>query len=92
MSEDYLLGGLFGAVILSVIGYWCRRYPRNAWVIGTELGWFLGSYILAFYLVDVITAGGPKWVEGIGTLAVAALWLGVFGPVGGRRLTRRLGL
>ena len=65
MSEDYLLGVLFGAVILAVIGYWCRRYPRKAWVVGSELGWFLGSYILAFYLVDTITADGPKWVDGV---------------------------
>ena len=91
MTQDYLLAGVFGAVILSVIGYWCYRYPHKAWVVGTELGWIFGSYILVFYLVDRITSGGPKWVQGIGTLAVVALWIGVVVPPGVRRLVRRLG-
>lgn len=91
MFENYLLAGVFIAVIVMVIGFWWRRYPRHVWVVGTEAGWWLGGYVLTYYLVHTLTANMPDWIAIVGIIAHGVLWAGVFGPVASRRIVRRLG-
>ena len=90
MSEDWLLGGAFGAVLAGVVGYWWRRYPRRAWIWATEGAWFFGGMALSFYLLDRITVDRPGWVALVGLAANVALWVGVLMPVWARRGDRRL--
>jgi hypothetical protein len=91
MFGNYLLAGVFGAVIVSVIGFWSRRYPRRTWVIGTEISWWLAGHVLTAYLLYRIAAGRPEWVLLAGIIAHGVLWLGLFTPVMSRRLFSRLG-
>ena len=91
-AEFLLLGTVSVIVVVAVGGFWWRRYPRRAWVIATEGGWWFGGMVAGYAAVERLTAGMPPWVATAGILANLMLWLGVLGPVATRRFDRRFPL
>ena len=87
-----MLGSAFVVVVVAVVGYWWSRYPRRAWVIATELGWWSGGMFAGYAAVERLTVGTPVWVAAAGILANLVLWVGVLGPVAVRRFERRFPL
>jgi hypothetical protein len=89
MALEYLFGGVFIAAIVSVVGFWWCRYPRQARVVAVEAGLLLGAMVLSVVLVAWLTADGPPWLFAIGIAAHLAVWLGVVMPITSRRFERR---
>ena len=58
-----MLGSVF-VVVVAVVGYWWHRYPRRAWVIATEGGWWVGGMTAGYAVVEQ-TDGGCAGLGGL---------------------------